>query len=97
MSHTLLVCLDVSDVESYARYRQHMQPLLTEHQGQFVLDVEGGSPRVPHAPFPANRVLVIRFASEVSARAFFSDPAYVSVKERWFTPAVRHTHATVLD
>ena len=95
MAHLRLVCLDIEDAASYLSYREGMEPLLAQHGGRFVLDVEGAASIHP-ADFAPNRVLLIAFPDDATAAGFFADPAYVAVRTRWFRPAVRRTHAEVV-
>ncbi|MEO0603384.1 MAG: DUF1330 domain-containing protein [Myxococcota bacterium] len=97
MTHRVLVHLTITDAEGYAAYRAGMEPILAEHGGRFVLDVEGGT-RIHHdAPFAPGRTLLIEFPDAGRAEAFYANPAYVDVRDRWFTPSVSDTHATVLQ
>ena len=70
--HHRLVYLDIADPSSYATYRRNMEPLLAEHGGRFVLDVEG-EPTIHGASFQPRRVLLIGFPSGEAAERFFAD------------------------
>lgn len=90
--HLRLVLLDLSDAHRYARYRSEMAPLLAEHGGRFVLDVEGAvhiSPGVPGA----GRALLLTFPTDDDASAFFRDDRYRRVRATHFAPAVRASGA----
>ncbi len=88
-----LVCLDVAELDGYARYRAAMEPLLAACGGRFLLDVVGGDPRIHPAEFLPNRVLLLAFPSARTAAEFFADPRYRAARERWLEPAVRQTLA----
>jgi uncharacterized protein (DUF1330 family) len=91
-----LVHLEIADPEGYGRYRAGMEPLLAEHGGAFVLDVEGGSLHHHGAPFTPSRTLVLGFPSAEAAKAFATDPRYLAVREAHFERAVTNTHVTPL-
>ncbi|MEM6930404.1 MAG: DUF1330 domain-containing protein [Myxococcota bacterium] len=97
MTHRVLVHLTITDTEGYAAYRAGMEPILAEHGGRFVLDVEGGTRHHHDAPFAPGRTLLIEFPDADRAGAFYANPAYVAVRDRWFRPSVSDTHATVLQ
>lgn len=92
--HLRLVTLDIADASAYARYRAGMEPLLAEHGGAFVLDVEGTVHRSP-GPAGAGRALLIRFPTDAAAAAFFQDTRYREVRAAHFAPAVRATQAWI--
>ena len=84
----ILVGLQVTDQAEYAKYRQHMLPLLEAHGGRFVVDVQVAEVlRAPEAK-PINRLFTIRFPSLAQHDAFFADPDYLAVRQRYFEPSV---------
>jgi uncharacterized protein (DUF1330 family) len=87
-TYTLLIALQVDDAASYARYRQHMTPLLHAQGGDFGVDLEVS--RVYKAPEggPLNRVFTIGFPSQAASDRFFADPAYLAIRAEHFEPAV---------
>ena len=92
MSHVRFVCLHVTDATIYAGYRERMTPILADHGGHFLLDVQGGDVRTHPADFDTNWVLMLSFPSAAAADGFFSDPAYVAVRDAWFDRSVSHAH-----
>jgi uncharacterized protein (DUF1330 family) len=87
----MLVGLKVSNEDGYAEYRKAMRPLLLAAGGDFGCDFRVSE--VLRAPGEAdmNRVFTIHFPSDSARDAFFSDPAYLAIKERHFQGAVETT------
>ena len=89
--HETLLGLNVVDDAAYSRYRAEMTPILEAHGGSFGVDV-----RVSEVLRPAdkafNRLFTIVFPSREKRDAFFSNPAYVEVRNRWFEPSVTEVH-----
>jgi uncharacterized protein (DUF1330 family) len=88
MPHENLIGLHVTDDASYARYREHMTPILTGYGGGFRYDFQIAETLQSATPAAINRVFVICFPDAAAKRAFFADPAYLAVRARYFTPAV---------
>ncbi|HEY6879461.1 MAG TPA: DUF1330 domain-containing protein [Polyangiales bacterium] len=82
----------ITDDALYTAYRAAMMPLLARFGGEFVFDVRVAE--VLRAPEAAtfNRLFTIRFPSQAKMDAFFSDPAYLAVRERYFAPSVAAVH-----
>ena len=80
VGHVRVVALEVTDEEGYTAYRRAMKPILASWGGRFAVDVRGSALR----PEGANRVFVIEFPDAAAAGAFFSDPAYLAVREAHF-------------
>ena len=91
MAYEMLIGLDVSDQESYARYRAGMTPILERFGGGFGYDLEVA--KVLKSPRDAgiNRVFTIHFPSQSIANAFFQDESYREVRAAHFEPAVQAT------
>lgn len=85
--HVMLVALEVTDPESYARYRAEMTPILESYGGSFGHDfvvaevLRGASER-------ANRVFTISFPDRPTMRRFFADERYLAVRRAHYEPAV---------
>ncbi|HEV8548745.1 MAG TPA: DUF1330 domain-containing protein [Polyangiaceae bacterium] len=86
----ILVGLRVTDEATYATYRTHMTPLLIAHGGSFGVDLRVGEILKNPGPEPFNRLFTIRFPSLAEHDAFFADPDYVKVRERYFEPSVAY-------
>ncbi|MCM2678180.1 DUF1330 domain-containing protein [Echinimonas agarilytica] len=89
--YEFLVGLDVSDDEIYADYRAAMKPILNRYGGGFGFDFIVSDVLLSEVDVPINRVFTIHFPSHSAAENFFSDPAYLSVKIRYFDASVAHT------
>ncbi|MCE9595295.1 MAG: DUF1330 domain-containing protein [Planctomycetes bacterium] len=89
MTHENLVALDVADPSSYQKYRDAMRPLLEAAGGGFRYDFEIARTLRAEAKHPINRVFAIYFRDRAAKEAFFADPEYRAIRERFFTPAVR--------
>ena len=87
----ILVGLRVTDEIGYADYRAHMMPLLTEHGGNFGVDVRVAEVLKNPGGEPFNRLFTIRFPSLAAYDALFADPRYLAVRQRFFEPSVAYT------
>ena len=90
--HVMLVGLEVTDEDSYAKYRAAMTPILAAMGGQFGCDFQvakvlRGEPRI-------NRVFTISFPDRQTRERFFADAEYQAARERFYAPAV--ASATIL-
>lgn len=86
-----LVGLQVTDQESYSKYRQEMAPILAEYGGSFRCDFHVSEALLPKDS-DINRVFIISFPDEKSQTSFFSHPDYLHIKEKYFKPAVKEVH-----
>ncbi|HWP08174.1 MAG TPA: DUF1330 domain-containing protein [Polyangiaceae bacterium] len=86
----ILVGLRVTDDATYTLYRAHMLPLLTARGGAFGVDVRVSEVLKNPGSEPFNRLFTIRFPSLAAHDAFFADPEYVKVRERYFRPSVAY-------
>jgi uncharacterized protein (DUF1330 family) len=87
-SHVLLYGLQVDDSQSYARYREHMTPILKRYGGNFGCDFSVSHVWKSPAQRPINRVFSMLFPSGDAAREFFADPAYLEVRRAHFEGSV---------
>ncbi len=88
MAHQLVIAMNVTDPERYAKYRAGMTPILTRHQGSFGYDFTIATTHKSAAPHPVTRVFTMRFPNKAARDAFFSDPEYAKVRAEHFAPAV---------
>ena len=88
--HEILVALRVTDEAGYDAYRAHMTPLLHKAGGFFRRDYRV-SESLAGGDAAVNRVFVISFPSEAVKDAFFADPEYGRIRERYFSASVDHT------
>ena len=82
-----LVGLNVTNDALYEQYRAGMKPILHKMGGRFVCDFRIGEVLLC-VDDSINRLFVIEFPDRESHGAFFSDPEYLSVRERYFGPSV---------
>jgi uncharacterized protein (DUF1330 family) len=88
MAFENLVGLHVTDEDGYQRYREGMVPILTTYGGYFRYDFAISSVLKGEAKHPINRLFVIVFPDREAQARFFKDPAYLRVRETFFTPSV---------
>ncbi len=91
MAFEMLVGLQVNDDAAYARYRDAMAPILAQYGGGFRYDFQIAAVLRQATAEPINRVFTIHFADERSRDAFFADPAYLVVRDRFFAGSVGAT------
>jgi len=87
-SYDTIVGLYVTDQDGYGRYREGMTPLLAAQGGRFRYDFTVDQVLKAEAGKPINRLFVLSFPTRAHREAFFSDPEYLAVRERYFVPAV---------
>ncbi len=91
MSYEMMVGLQVKDDKVYAEYREAMQPLLNEVSGGFRYDFKVSQVLKNEEGRPINRVFAIYFENKEKMEAFFSNPEYLQIKERFFETSVDAT------
>jgi uncharacterized protein (DUF1330 family) len=73
----LVAEMEVSDPETYARYRTQVPEVIAAYSGRFL--VRGGSTEAKEGTPPAGRVVVIEFPDMVAARRFYHSPDYQAI------------------
>jgi uncharacterized protein (DUF1330 family) len=91
MSYQILVGLYVTDDRLYSEYRDAMTPILESYGGGFGYDLKVSQVLKSETSEPINRVFTIVFEDRASKKDFFSDPAYLKIKNKYFEPSVSHT------
>ena len=91
MSYEILFGVQVVDEAGYAAYRAAIVPFLEKVGAEFRYDFVVSRVLKQATPAPMNRVFTIRFRDRAAKDALFSDPGYLAVKARLFTPAVSDT------
>jgi len=86
--HVMLVGVEVTDDDSYTRYRAAMTPILAGFGGAFGCDFEVAT--VLLGDRRINRVFTISFPDRAARERFFADADYRSARERFYEPAVAH-------
>jgi len=88
MAFELLVGLNVVDEDGYQKYREGTLPLLTACGGYFRYDFAVSKVLKGEAQHPINRVFVVVYPDRETQVRLFKDPAYLRVREAFFTPSV---------
>lgn len=88
MSFDAIYAIEVRDATGYADYRAAMLPILANYGGAFRFDFEVARTLKAPGSKALNRVFVIRFPDASAKEAFFADPEYLRVRERYFTASV---------
>ena len=88
MAFELLVGLNVVNEEGYQKYREGTLPLLTACGGYFRYDFAVSKVLKGEAQHPINRVFVVVYPDRATQVRLFKDPAYLRVREAFFTPSV---------
>lgn len=83
-----VVGLHVVDESGYQAYRDEMIPILETFGGYFRYDFAVSSVLKGEAQHPINRVFINVFPDRDAQKLFFSDPAYLRVREAFFVPSV---------
>jgi len=91
MAFERCVGLEVADEGLYQQYREGMTPILARYGGAFRYDFKIAQTLKSETPAPINRVFVIAFKDRATHDAFFEDPEYKKVREKFFKPAVRNS------
>ena len=73
----LIAEMEVSDPETYARYRAQVPGVIAAHGGRFL--VRGGTTEAKEGTPPAGRVVVIEFPDMAAARRFYDAPDYQAI------------------
>ena len=87
-TYELLVGLDVTDDETYGRYRAGMTPILAEYGGSFRYDFTIGEVLKSETSDPINRLFILTFSSERAKDGFFADERYLAVRAEFFDGSV---------
>lgn len=88
MAFELLVGLYVVDEDGYQKYREGMLPLLKACGGYFRYDFAVSKVLKGEAQHPINRVFVVVYPDRDAQVRLFKDPAYLRVRNAFFTPSV---------
>ena len=75
----VIVEVDVSDPDQYARYRAKVPASLEAHGGRFL--ARGGETATLEGDWQPKRIVVIEFADLDSARAWYDSPEYREARD----------------
>lgn len=87
----MLVGLNVTNDQDYAKYREGMTPLLESIGGGFGYDFKITEVLKSEVEEKINRVFTIYFPNEEEMNKYFSDPKYKEIKKEFFEGAVEST------
>jgi uncharacterized protein (DUF1330 family) len=88
LSHVDVYALQVTDDESYLKYRAAMMPLLHAMGGTFGFDLKVAEVLKNPTSKSFNRVFSMAFASVDARNAFFEDARYLQIRATYFERAV---------
>ncbi|MFT6987947.1 MAG: hypothetical protein ACJAT7_003813 [Psychromonas sp.] len=89
MSFERIMGLDVINEEEYQKYRENMIPILHSFGGSFGFDFKISEVLKSKTDDVINRVFTLDFPSKKIMEEFFSNPAYLAVKENFFIHSVK--------
>lgn len=91
MAYEMLVGLDIIDEINYQKYRQLILPLAVKYGGSILYDFKVAEVLKSQTKDKINRVFTICFENEDKMNAFFLNPDYLTIKEKYFNKAVAST------
>ena len=91
MTYEMLVGLNVIDDQAYQTYRAEMSPILKSFGGGFGYDFRISEVLRSETTAPINRVFTIYFPNQDSMKAFFSEAAYLGIRQKHLERAVTDT------
>jgi uncharacterized protein (DUF1330 family) len=89
MTFEIVMGLHVIDDEEYQKYREEMEPILNSVGGSFGFDFKIATVLRSKTDEKINRVFTIEFPSKKIMDEFFSNPEYLSVKNKHFNSSVK--------
>ncbi len=89
MAYERIMGLHVTDDEAYQKYRDGMIPILHSYGGSFGYDFKIAEVLKSKTSDDINRVFTIEFPSQNIMDEFFSNTAYLKVKEQYFVNSVK--------
>jgi len=89
MSFERIMGLEVINDEEYQKYRENMIPILDSFGGEFGFDFKVNEVLKSKTNNVINRVFTLDFPSKEIMEEFFTNTAYLAVKEKYFTNSVK--------
>jgi uncharacterized protein (DUF1330 family) len=89
MSYERIMGLEVINNEEYQKYRESMMPILHSFGGSFGFDFKVSEVLKSKNDETINRVFTIDFPSKEIMEEFFTNPAYLTVKDKYFRNSVK--------
>lgn len=75
----IIVNIDVSDPEGFARYRELVAPTIAAAGGRY--RIRGGESRVLEGTYQPKRMVMLEFASREAALAWYDSAEYAPLKD----------------
>lgn len=88
MAHEIIVAMNVTDPDGYARYREAIRPLLESVGAWFRHDFVVSDVLASEAGHPVTRVFALVFPDRSAREAFFADPRYREAKQEHYVRSV---------
>lgn len=86
--YEIIVALNVTDHETYGRYREGMTPILKAHGGAFRYDFKIEETLKSASDHPITRVFAINFPDRATKEKFFANPDYLAVRGKFYDKSV---------
>jgi uncharacterized protein (DUF1330 family) len=93
MAGYIIVELDVTDPELFAKYRDLVPPIIEQYGGKYI--VRGGHTEVLEGDWNPKRIVVLEFESVQRAKEFMDSEEYAPVKQMRFDSA--NSNALVVE
>ena len=87
----LLVGLKVTEDTMYSDYRKAMMPILNKMGGGFRYDFQVSTVLKAESNHDINRLFIIYFPDRITMEKFFTDKAYLEIKDKYFCHSVETT------
>ena len=78
MKGYIILDIEVTDPDDYARYREVAAPTVAAYGGRYL--VRGGQPETLEGQWKPSRIVVLEFESVERAREWYSSSEYSAVK-----------------
>ena len=79
MSGYVIVDLQVTDPDKFAKYRELVPPIIEAYGGKYI--IRGGEHEVVEGGWKPNRIVVIEFDSVADAKKFWDSDDYAPIKK----------------
>ena len=89
MSFERIMGLEVINDEEYQKYRENMTPILHSFGGDFGFDFKVNEVLKSKTNNVINSVFTLDFPCKKFMEEFFTNPAYLAVKEKYFINSVK--------
>ena len=93
MAGYIIVELEVTDPEKFAKYRDLVPPIIEQYGGEYI--VRGGDTEALEGNWDPKRIVVLKFESVQRAKEFMDSEEYAPVKQMRFDSA--NSNALVVE